>query len=111
MQTKKLEAVTLILDSARGVYIPRDFVCGADGVIDLAHCAAWGLTAENRQRWEEAATPESESYWDAWSWILDNAAYTDDAGNAYTLHHDGDLFGLCFERMTDEEKANFGFDE
>jgi len=111
MQTKKIEAVTLIRDSARGRFIPRDFLCGADGQIDLAHCATWGLTAENRQRWEDAANPDCEWYWEAWAWVLDNAAYTDEGGNRYTLHHDGDLFGLCFDRMTDEEKANFGFED
>lgn len=106
---KKLDAVTLILSDARGIYIPRDFVC--DDAHEIAeHCAKWGLTAANREHWEDAANPDSEWYWEAWDWILNNARYTDEDGDVYTLHQDGDLWGLCVARMTEEEKQNFGFE-
>lgn len=108
---KPLEAVTLIFDGARGRYIPRDFVCGTENVIDVVHCAKWGLLESNAGQWGAAANPDSEWYWEAWAWILDNAEYTDDSGNKYRLHQDGDLWGLCYERMTPEERSNFGFDE
>ena len=108
---KPLQAVTLILDSARGIYIPRDFLASADSLPDWDHCQSWGLTTANQAQWIAACHPENESYWDAWAWILDNAQFTDGEGYKYRLHHDGDLFGLCYERMTPEERANFGFDE
>lgn len=107
----KLNAVTLILSDARGTYIPRDFVCDDNNVIDVEHCAKWGLTDANRGQWEAAADPENESYWDAWDWILNNAEYVDSDGDKYRLHQDGDLWGICYDRMTAEEKSNFGFND
>lgn len=108
---EKLRAVTLILSDARGIYIPRDFVTDNNNEIATDHCAAWGLTDDNRDQWADAADPESEWYWEAWTWILDNAKFTDADGDVYILHQDGDLWGLCVERMTDEEKSNFGFED
>jgi hypothetical protein len=107
---KPLQAVTLVLDGARGRYIPRDFVSDDKWGFDLEHCASWGLTDANCRSWEAAKNPDSDWYWDAWAWILDNAKYTDESGNVYTLYQDGDLFALCYERMTDDEKSNFGFE-
>lgn len=96
-------AVTLLLNDARGIYIPRDFVTGFDQ-------AAWGLTEENKEWWQDADDPNNEHYWEAWDWVLNNAKYTDKEGNVYHLSQDGDLWSLCYERMTDEEKSNFGME-
>ena len=109
--TNKLAAVTLILTDARGVYLPRDFLTDNANEIATEHCAAWGLTDANRQHWESAADPDDEWYWQAWDWILDHARYQDGDGDVYVLHQDGDLWGICIERMTDEEKSNFGFED
>jgi len=106
-----MNSVILLLSDARGVYIPRDFLTHGLGEIDSDRCAAWGLTETNREWWEDAASPDSEFYWDAWEWILNNARYIDSAGNVYNLYQDGDLWALCYDRMTPEEKQNFGFDE
>jgi hypothetical protein len=103
-------AVTLLLSDARGVYIPRDFICDAYNEIAVDHCKAWGLTEENADHWEDAQNPENDWYCEAWDWILHNARYIDKQGNAYHLHHDGDLWALCYDKMTDKEKMNFGFD-
>lgn len=105
-----MNAIELILSDSRGVYIPRDFICNDYNEIDADHCAAWGLTEENKEHWICAANPEDEWYWEAWSWILDNAKYTDENGNVYRLWQDGDLWAYCFEKMTSEEQ-NFGFGE
>lgn len=106
----KLDAVTLILSGARGTYIPRDFLTDSYNEIVIEHCNAWGLTEENKTHWEDAANPESEYYWESWDWILNNAKYVDEEGNVYELWQDGDLWGICFERMTKEEKESFGFE-
>jgi hypothetical protein len=45
-----------------------------------------------------------------WIWVLDNAKYLAEGGDVYQLHQDGDLWGICYEKMTDEEKENFGFE-
>ena len=105
-----MEAVIYILSSARGIFIPRDFLTDDLGSIAEDHCTAWGLTADNRDWWEDAVDPYSEHYWECWDWILANAKYTTSEGDIYRLHQDGDLWGICYEKMTDEEKKNFGFD-
>jgi hypothetical protein len=94
---KKLDSVSLIL-------------CDSDNEIDAAHCSAWGLTPDNAHNWSDAADPDSEGYWDAWAYVLDNARFVHD-GDTYTLYQDGDLWALCVERMSEEEKTNFGFDQ
>ena len=54
--------------------------------------------------------PENEWYWEAWHEVLDKAQYIDNQGNIYRLYQDGDLWLICYELMTNEEKINFGFD-
>jgi hypothetical protein len=98
---KPLPAISLLLSDARGIYIPRDFAAGFD-------TEAWCVNPADA---EALSDPDNEWYWEAWQSVLDKARYTDEAGNVYTLHQDGDLWALCAERMTDEEKANFGFEE
>jgi hypothetical protein len=105
-----MHAVNLILSDARGIYIPRDFLTDNDNQIAWDHCAAWGLTKDNMHEWRAAVLPDSEIYWDAWQWVLEHAKFTDVDGSVFRLHQDGDLWGLCFERMTNEEKDNFGFE-
>jgi len=100
-------AVTLLLSDARGIFIPRDFV--NHGVM-IDSSKSWGLNDENADHWKDAQNPDSEGYWEAWDWILHNARYTDKQGNVYHLYQDGDLWALCYDRMTDEEKVNFGID-
>jgi hypothetical protein len=106
-----MQAVNLILSDARGVYIPRDFVTDNFNEIAWDHCKAWGLTESNFDHWKECAEPEHEHYWEAWDWVLSHAKFHDaETGDVFTLWQDGDLWGLCLERMTEEEKHNFGFD-
>lgn len=106
-----MQAIILILSDSRGTYIPRDFVCDDYNEVATEHCKAWGLNDSNKDHWIDAADPDSEYYWEAWEWILNNARFTNENGDVYTLHQDGDLWGLCIERMSEEEKYNFGFDE
>ena len=96
-----MQAVELLLNDARGIYIPRDFVEGFD-------VTKWGLDPDS---WEvqTCADPDNLLYWDAWIQILDNAEFQHD-GNVWRLHQDGDLWAVCYELMTDEEKQNFEFD-
>lgn len=100
---KKLDAVNLLLSDARGIYIPQNF-------IEQFSLELWHIDA-NSWAAKECANPENENYWDAWSDILDQAFYTDSEGNKFTLYQDGDLWALCFERMTRDEKQNFGFED
>lgn len=110
MQSKTLPAVILILTDARGIYIPRDFLTDENHDTAWLHCNMWGLNTENSHCWYNAQFPESESYWDDWLWVCDNAEYKDSDGSIFRLQQDGDLWGICYEKMTDEEKTNFGFE-
>lgn len=103
-----MEAIVLILSDARGQYIPRDFVTDDWNEIAIEHCDAWQIKPD------EAAilqNPEHEWYWETWDDVLNYAQYTDADGSVYRLHQDGNLWGICYEKMTDEEKTNFGFEE
>ena len=97
----KLDNVEILLSDARGIYIPRDFVQGFD-------LSKWSGISESDI--EILQNPENEWYWDAWESVLNNAKFIADDGRVFTLWQDGDLFAICYESMTDEEKHNFGFD-
>lgn len=109
---KHLDNVVLILSDARGIYIPRDFLTDNYNEIAEAHCSAWHLTEENKDHWLDAINPDSDWYWEAWEWVLDNAYFIEEkTGKKYTLYQDGNLWGICYDAMTDEEKQNFGFED
>lgn len=105
---QEMQAVILILSDARGVYIPRDFVVDNWNEIAEEHCDKWGIKQEDR---EILADPEHEHYWYAWDDVLGYAKFTSDNGDVYTLYQNGDLWGICFDKMTAEEKDNFGFED
>ena len=97
-----MDAVTLYCSDRFGVYIPKEFAETYDR-------AAWaGINSDDVR--VLCAGPEHEEYWDAWEAVLNSAWATADDGHIYRLHQDGDLWVICYERMTDEEKRNFGFD-
>lgn len=104
-----MNAVILILSDSRGVYIPRDFVTDQCGEIAEDHCEKWGISHEDAEIL--AAGPDHEFYWDTWDDVLDKAEFTDDNGDKYRLHQDGELWGICYARMSMEERQNFGFDQ
>ena len=99
---EKMKAVNLLFTDARGIFIPRDFVL----TFHLEKFTGISEWAENQCKNEENA-----NYWDAWDSILNNAEYVDIDGNKYSLYQDGDLWLICFDRMSTEEKENFGFEE
>lgn len=88
-------SVVCILDSARGVYIPQNFV-------ELFNASEWGISDKDKNILLQG--PENEWYWETWDEVLDNAEYTDENGHEYRLHQDGDLWGYCIDRMTLEEQ-------
>mgnify|MGYP000353744861 CR=1 FL=1 len=94
------QGLILFSDSSRGVYIPkhfaedvkRQYVTGIDlseldYLLDNDYC--------------------DDNFWDHWIYVLNNCTVTDDDGNVYSLYQDGDLWLVCDELMTDEEKENF----
>ena len=99
-----MEAIIHFLDSARGIYIPRDFaqIVKREYIIGIDPEILDFLAQEDSQM--------HESYWDSWHEVLDNACIIVD-NVEYTLHHDGDLWLINYDAMTGEEKENFGFDQ
>lgn len=93
--------VAVLLDSHRGVYIPRDFAqdfrfAGPNGQ------EGWeGIDPENLEILRKG--PDEEFYWEAWENVLNNAFYKNErpikldgvtfpAGVTFRLEQDGDLF-------------------
>ena len=105
--SEKLDNVVLILSDARGIYIPRDFVCDIYNEVAWPHCQAWGIRPADA---EILANPEHAHYWDVWDDVMGYARYQHADGRVFILYQDGDLWGLCYEGMTAEEKRNFGFE-
>jgi hypothetical protein len=93
----KTPKISLLLDSARGQYIPRDFVTGF-ALDKFQGLEAWAVSA--------LQNPDDSAYWEAWESVLNNASYTE-AGRVFTLHQDGDLWLLCIDEMSEDEKSNF----
>ena len=90
-------AIHILLDSNRGIYIPRDFEAGI----------LWRDFDNVPNDIEVLKNPDHENYWDVWADVIDNATWTDKDGNTFILYQDGDVFLMCPELMTEEEKRNF----
>lgn len=95
---KKEPAVILYADSSRGIYIPQFFA-------ESCNEGVWKVKEEDLQCLRQG--PDAEGYWDTWVSVLDNATAINRNGDTYHLHQTehGDLWALCYERMTDEEKT------
>ena len=101
---KKEDAVILMVDSHAGQYIPQEFL------ESIKNVKGWkGISSENKKTIE--AGPDNEWYWEAWTQICDNAKFTSKARQEFRLYQDEDLWAVCYEDMTEEEKENFGFNE
>lgn len=94
-----MDTVILFCDSASGRYIPQRFAT------EIMSQYLQGVTQEQLN---ELADPDGEWYWDTWETVLNNAEVVDhNTGQTFTLHHDGDLWLLDLDNMTEEEKINF----
>lgn len=101
------EGIQLVFEDRRGVYIPRDFA------VEIIHRKFSGYTWEDVEELERIGnkedpnTEETEVYWEIWSKILADAEHIDNGYNKWFLYQDGDVFLICLELMTPEEKRNF----
>jgi hypothetical protein len=100
MPTKQEPAVILLFDGASGQYIPQRFAN------EIVRDCVKGVSADDYATLENG--PDHEWYWEAWDSVLNGATLTI-GGDTYALYQDGDVWALCYARMTDEEKENFGF--
>ncbi len=97
---KKLnDTVILFCSDASGRYIPQRFA---------AEINQQFLQGVSQDDLNELADPDNEWYWDTWDRVLCNAKVVDNStGQTYTLWHDGNLWLLDWDNMTEEEKRNF----
>lgn len=97
-----MNAVALIIDGSQGIYIPKLFV-------ESFSLPLWGL---DQDEWcvQQCLSPENEHYWEAWEEIMNKAEFKE-GDYTYRLYQNDDLWALDYDRMTDEEKQNFGFEE
>lgn len=92
-----MSGIDLLLNDSRGVYIPRDFAL---------NFINWdGIESEDIEILQ-AGPDDSDWYWETWNSVLCNASFTDEKGNVWRLHQDGDLFSYCEALMDDEEYYN-----
>lgn len=99
----KLDAVSLLVADTWGVYVPQEFV-------ERFNLADWSIDPESWAANTCAEGPDNHDYWEAWEEILRKAEYKED-GHVWRLYQDGDLWALCDELMSDEEKQNFEFED
>lgn len=89
--------VLLLVDSSHGVYTPRELFSRFPDI-------EWsGITQEDIKI---CSTPDNPDYWEAWDRIVHDAFFSDASGNTWRLFHEGDLFAVCFELMSDETYFN-----
>jgi len=92
VKTKKatIEDWELLVDSNLGVYVPQTFARSFGHYLpDSARKSVY----EKSQLDVLLSGPDNEDYWDAWDEIL-NETITNEAGETFTLHQDGDLWAV-----------------
>lgn len=91
------DGIDILLDSYHGVYIPQLFAQQC-----LGEEGGWSNISPNDLE-ILCEGPDHEWYWEAWQSVLSDAEYADEHGT-YILHHDGDLFACCPQKMTLQEQ-------
>lgn len=96
------KGLELLCGCLHGVYIPHIMA-------ERLHNSGWtGITAHDILAIEKGPYGrDSDQYWQAWEDVLNDAEFTDEEGNVWRLHHDGDLWAYCEELMSDDEYYNF----
>lgn len=99
---KQDPAVILFCSDSSGIYIPQRFA------EEIKRECLFNVSDEDLA---DLSDPNNEWYWDTWDRVTNNAIIKNSQGDDYILWQDGDLWLLCPDRMTDEERSNFGFED
>jgi len=89
-----MKRIELLLDSNRGIYIPRDFT-------DMIN---WIYPADYK---DTLSSPDNDNYWDSWDRVLLTAYYIDSSGFTWILHQDGDLWAIREDLLHDTESEEY----
>ena len=98
------KSIIHFLDSARGQYTPRDFAQIVNR--EVLH----GVSEDLLDSLAKDDSNDGEFYWEDWHTVLNNARIVSN-GVEYCLHHDGGLWLINYDAMTEQERINFGFEE
>lgn len=87
-----------LLDSARGIFIPRDF----------AHAFNSSQIISNYEEVKELLSelskgPVIENYWEIWEEVLNKVVLVDSSGEKYYLEHDMDLWAKNVKNKKEHE--------
>jgi hypothetical protein len=85
---------TLLLDGARGIYVPKGFA-------ECFDMTSWDVSDSDAEIL--LAGPDHEEYWDTWAEVLDTARYVDDNVMAWSLYQDGDLWAVRSDHQWEDE--------
>jgi len=94
-----MEKIKLLCDRHHGIHLPSVWARNTENI--------WNIKQDDWEYISNIENIEGSEYWDVWSDILSDAAYTDSNGIVWTLHQDGDLFAIAYDEMTEEEQNNF----
>lgn len=85
-----MDNLILLLDGARGIYIPQTF---AEDFLDGVTTKGYWTGVDPEAVEILKAGPDHELYWETWEQVLNNAEWIETATEeAYRLHQDGDLW-------------------
>ena len=87
----------LLLNDARGIYLPRDF-------IECYDTKLWHVKPRHAKQLRRG--PDYEFYWEIWEHVLNFAFFIDTDGKTWRLYQDGNLFAVC-DDITDEQWETF----
>lgn len=102
----KYSGIILFVDSHHGAYIPKVFV-------EMINRDYWQPISDYDEKILMAGPDVDDSceYWEVWHKFIDGSQFlTDQDGHKWFLHQDGDVFLMCEEKMTDQEKQQWDID-
>ena len=96
-----MEAVQLLLSDNRGIYIPKNFYNDFD-------LEKWNVSNIDLSDLDNVY---SDGYWDTWNIVLNNSFFISENGDKFNLYQDGDLWAVCYDKLTKGDKESLGFED
>jgi len=101
-----MEAINLLVSDSYGWKIPARFADIVMAAMDICGGTLHDWTGVTRAELEICADTSHPDYWETWDNILENVRVTR-GGHTWRLWQDGDLFSVCEELMTPQEREEF----
>ena len=102
----ELQAIEILLDANRGIYIPQAFAQEIVGQSQPSDSESYWRHV-SQEDWDILMTgPDHDLYWEAWKNVPDTATFSAD-GHTSTLHQDRGLFAICSALLSPLQRAEF----